>query len=70
MTQRGGFRGGVKPRLAESIKRTSLSCRVKPETKVWLANQRDESAHSIGEWVDMAVSAMSDKPGSGESDKI
>ena len=68
MTQRGGFRGGVKPRLPESIKRTSISCRVKPETKAWLVNQRDESTHSIGELVAMAVSAMDSKTGSGQID--
>jgi len=58
---RGGYRGGVKPTLPESLKRQSLSCRVSPEIKEWLEVQRDSSNKSLGEIVDQAVYKMIDK---------
>ena len=58
---RGGYRGGVKPTLSESLKRQSLSCRVSPEIKEWLETQRDTSNKSLGELVDQAVHKMIDK---------
>ena len=61
MSKRGGFRGGVKPRLSDNLKRQSLSCRVKPETKVYLGLIKDETYQSVGELVDTAVELLKEQ---------
>ncbi len=62
MSPRGGWRGGGRPAISDDLKRQTLTCRVAPETKVWLENQKAEADKSIGELIDLAVEVLQKHP--------
>lgn len=62
MSPRGEKRAGGRPPIAEEMKRQNLVCRVAPETKLWLEEQKSETDKSIGELVDRAVEVLQKHP--------
>jgi len=59
---RGGYRGGVKPKLPNSKKRMHVTCRLKPENKEWIESQKYLSSKSVGEIIDMAIEILKLSP--------
>lgn len=49
---RGEKKAGGRPPIAEELKRVTLTCRVKPETKQWLESYKNNASLSIGEILD------------------
>ena len=58
MSPRGEKKAGGRPPIAEELKRVTLTCRVKPETKQWLENQKITIEKGIGEIVDQAIEVL------------
>lgn len=62
MSPRGGWRGGGRPTIPDEQKRQTLTCRVSPDTKQWLEEQKQQTSMGIGELVDLAVEVLQKHP--------